>query len=65
MSQFSPVSHVVFDCDGLLVDSEQYYSEAMTTIARKYGKEFNYQIKLDMMGESPGASLSAPIIDPL
>lgn len=48
---FHPVTHVVFDCDGLLVDSEQYYSEAMSKIVEKYGKKFDYQIKLEMMGE--------------
>lgn len=47
---FYPVTHVIFDCDGLLVDSEKYYSIALTEVAEKYGKEFTYQIKLDMMG---------------
>lgn len=50
---FHPITHVIFDCDGLLVDSEKYYSEALTEVAAKYGKTFNYQIKLDMMGTKP------------
>lgn len=48
-----PVTHVVFDCDGLLVDSEKYYSEAISEVASRYGKTFDYQIKLDMMGTKP------------
>lgn len=51
LSSFHPVTHVVFDCDGLLVDSEKYYSEALTEVAQRYGKQFTFQIKLEMMGE--------------
>jgi len=48
---FQPISHVIFDCDGLLVDSERYYTEALTEVAERYGKKFDYQIKADMMGK--------------
>lgn len=48
---FHPVTHIIFDCDGLLVDSEKYYSEALSEVAAKYGKQFTFQIKLEMMGE--------------
>jgi len=52
MSQkFHPVTHVIFDCDGLLVDSEKYYTIALTEAAKKYGKEFTFQIKVEMMGQ--------------
>lgn len=50
-TQFHPVTHVIFDCDGLLIDSEQYYSEAISQVSSRYGKQFDYQIKLDMMGK--------------
>lgn len=48
-----PVTHIIFDVDGLLVDSEKYYSEAISEVASRYGKTFDYQIKLDMMGTKP------------
>lgn len=48
-----PVTHIIFDVDGLLVDSEKYYSEALSEVASRYGKTFDYQIKLDMMGTKP------------
>lgn len=48
---YHPVTHVIFDCDGLLVNSERYYSEAISEVAARFGKEFDYQIKIDMMGE--------------
>lgn len=50
-TSFHPVTHIIFDCDGLLVDSEKYYSEALSVVASRYGKQFDYKIKLDMMGE--------------
>lgn len=51
-SSYHPVTHVIFDCDGLLVDSEKYYSIALSEVAQKYGKEFTFQIKMEMMGKS-------------
>lgn len=56
---FHPVTHVIFDCDGLLVDSELYYSEALTIVGQKYGKQFTFPIKVEMMGTKPveGAEL--------
>lgn len=50
-SNFHPVTHVIFDCDGLLVDSEKYYSIALSEVASKHGKKFDYKTKLDMMGK--------------
>lgn len=50
-TEFTPVSHVIFDCDGLLVDSEKYYYESIHEVAARYGKDFTYEIKIDMMGE--------------
>jgi pseudouridine-5'-monophosphatase len=48
---YHPVTHVIFDCDGLLVNSEKYYSEAISEVAERHGKIFDYQIKVDMMGK--------------
>lgn len=51
LTKFHPVTHVIFDCDGLLINSEFYYSEALTEVATRHGKKFNYDIKLEMMGK--------------
>ena len=53
---FHPVTHVIFDCDGLLIDSERYYSEALTEVAARYGKKFTPEIKVEMMGKLKEAS---------
>lgn len=48
-----PVTHVIFDCDGLLVNSEYFYHEALKKVCSKYGKEFTFEIKCEMMGTKP------------
>ncbi|KAI1307967.1 (DL)-glycerol-3-phosphatase 2 [Halotydeus destructor] len=47
---FKPVSHVIFDMDGLLLDTEDYYTLAMDNITKKYGKPFTWEVKIKMMG---------------
>lgn len=58
---FHPVTHVIFDCDGLLVDSEKYYSLAISEVASRHGKKFDYKTKLDMMGKSTNYILSVSL----
>jgi len=41
---------LLFDMDGLMVDTEPLYTEAAQEIARKRGQEFTLEIKQDMMG---------------
>ncbi|RVE45413.1 hypothetical protein evm_009931 [Chilo suppressalis] len=48
--QFKKVSHVLFDLDGLLLDSEIIYTEAFTTVCAKYGKEFTWEFKASLLG---------------
>ena len=57
--KYHPVSHVIFDLDGLLIDSEQYYQMAISKICSQYAKEFTYPTKVLMMGSKPleGASI--------
>lgn len=50
-AKFHPVTHVIFDSDGLLIDSEKYYTEALVETAKKHGKVFTNEIKVAMMGK--------------
>ncbi|XP_065684248.1 LOW QUALITY PROTEIN: pseudouridine-5'-phosphatase-like isoform X1 [Hydra vulgaris] len=43
-------THVIFDMDGLLLDTEQIYTDMMSQIASKYGKTFTWDIKVQIMG---------------
>lgn len=48
-----PISHVIFDMDGVLLDTERFYTEATQRIVARYGKRFDWSIKVNMMGRSP------------
>ncbi|XP_065643948.1 pseudouridine-5'-phosphatase-like isoform X2 [Hydra vulgaris] len=43
-------THVIFDMDGLLLDTEQIYTDMMGQVASKYGKTFTWDIKVQIMG---------------
>jgi HAD superfamily hydrolase (TIGR01509 family) len=49
---------IVFDMDGLMIDSERVYWDAGRYIARQYGKEVSDQTLGQMMGRKPLESLT-------
>jgi len=46
----SDYSHVIFDLDGVLLDTEKLYTEATQSIVGQYGKTFDWSLKSLMMG---------------
>ncbi|XP_067948864.1 pseudouridine-5'-phosphatase-like [Watersipora subatra] len=46
------ISHVIFDCDGLLLDTESIYSEVIGALCSKYGHTFNWDLKAKQMGRT-------------
>jgi len=46
----SDYSHVIFDLDGVLLDSEKLYTEATQSVIAPYGKTFDWTLKSRMMG---------------
>jgi pseudouridine-5'-monophosphatase len=46
----SDYSHVIFDLDGVLLDTEKLYTEATQSVVGRYGKTFDWSLKSLMMG---------------
>jgi pseudouridine-5'-monophosphatase len=44
------VTHVVFDMDGVLLDTERFYTEVTQTIVGRWGKVFDWSVKGNMIG---------------
>lgn len=61
---FKPVTHVLFDMDGLLLDTESLYTEATQRVTQRYGKDYTWEIKAAVMG-TPGSEAMRVIIDRL
>lgn len=47
---FKKVSHVIFDMDGLLLDTEKYYRKAFSDIAKRFNKEYTPHIMSKVVG---------------
>lgn len=52
MPDIATITHVIFDFDGVILDSERVFSEANDRVLQKYGKSFNNDIKIGMMGRT-------------
>ncbi|WVZ94322.1 hypothetical protein U9M48_040227 [Paspalum notatum var. saurae] len=50
------ISHVIFDMDGLLIDTEGFYTEVQEKILSRYGKVFDWSLKAKMMGKTTAES---------
>lgn len=55
--QRTKINAVVFDMDGLMIDSERIYSDVTKAILKPYGKEFTWEIKSGLMGRPSVSSV--------
>ncbi|MBN2319751.1 MAG: HAD-IA family hydrolase [Acidobacteria bacterium] len=58
------ISYIIFDMDGLLLDTEPFYTEAHTILAARFGKVFDWTVKSKMIG-LPAESSARVMIDAL
>uniref|UniRef100_A0A914I9R7 Exocyst complex component Sec8 n=1 Tax=Globodera rostochiensis TaxID=31243 RepID=A0A914I9R7_GLORO len=49
-ANFSLITHVIFDLDGVLIDTERHYTTANERAMEKFGSKFTRELKLMMMG---------------
>lgn len=48
--KYRPVSHIIFDLDGTLLDTEKAYAEAIGQVTQSYGKEFTEEVRRKQLG---------------
>ncbi|CAH2054465.1 unnamed protein product, partial [Iphiclides podalirius] len=59
-----PVTHVLFDMDGLILNTEDLYTIGFQNVALRYGKEFTFALKCQIMGQQ-SEEFAASIINSL
>ncbi|XP_026332380.1 pseudouridine-5'-phosphatase-like [Hyposmocoma kahamanoa] len=47
---FKPVTHVLFDMDGLILNTENLYTIAFQNILSRFGKDYTFELKQRLMG---------------
>ncbi len=52
MSEYPNITAVLFDVDGLLLDTESIYTEVTQEIVSEFGKTFDWSIKANMIGRA-------------
>lgn len=55
-----PVTHCIFDMDGLLLDTEHIYENSVRDICRSFGKDYPLDVRMEVMGTQ--AEKSAEIV---
>jgi pseudouridine-5'-monophosphatase len=50
-SRTSRITHVLYDLDGLLLDTEPFYTQVTQAIVGRYGHTFDWSIKSRMIGK--------------
>jgi pseudouridine-5'-monophosphatase len=53
LSDLSDIEAVIFDMDGVLLDTEPLYTEATNEVLREFGKVFDWSLKVELMGRNP------------
>ncbi|KAL3221567.1 hypothetical protein MRX96_005059 [Rhipicephalus microplus] len=63
-ANFKPVTHVIFDLDGIVLDADKVNTAAVEEVAGRYGKTCTWELKKRVMG-MPDADAARIVIDTL
>ncbi|CAG9807303.1 unnamed protein product [Chironomus riparius] len=50
IAKYHKVSHVIFDMDGLLLETEQIYEKIIRDLAASYGKPYPWEVRMRILG---------------
>lgn len=60
---FRPVTHCIFDLDGLILDTEHIYEMSVRNICKSFGKEYPWDVRIKVMGTTEQRSAEIVIND--
>jgi len=52
MNSTPKITHIIFDMDGVLLDTEPFYTQVTQQIVQIYGKQFDWTVKSQMIGKN-------------
>ncbi|KAK7090062.1 pseudouridine-5'-phosphatase-like [Littorina saxatilis] len=52
LSTPAKITHIIFDVDGLLIDTESIYTKVISDLCAQYGKKFTWEMKAQQMGQT-------------
>jgi len=57
MAPHKQIEYVIFDVDGLMIDSEHVYTDVTSDILAQYGEKMTWEIKAGLMGKRTSTDL--------